>query len=141
MGTGAAVGMSRSSSGTDPTPAGRAWRLRALHELAPLRGRPLLVAHAFLLAAASDAELDAAASAHEAQARQLRDPELVDAMRRAYRTLEPIRVRAGARLVLLAELLAAAPPELAEQVAGELRAVGLDPAPPWPPPGSPGWPP
>jgi hypothetical protein len=28
--------------------------------------------------------------------------------------------------VLLAELLAAAPPELAAQVAAELRAVGLD---------------
>jgi hypothetical protein len=117
-----------------------AWRLRALHELAPLQARPLLVAHAHLFASASDAELDAAASAHEAQAAQLRDRELVDAMRRAYRTLEPIRLQTGPRLVLLAELLAAAPPELAAQVAGELRAVGLDPAPPWPPPGSPGWP-
>jgi hypothetical protein len=123
-----------------PPRPGRAWLLGALHELAPLAGRPLLVAHAFVLSAASDAEVDAAASAHEAQARQLRDRELVEALRRAYRTLEPIRLQTGPRLVLLAELLAAAPPELAAQVAGELRAVGLDPAPPWPPRPGPGWP-
>jgi hypothetical protein len=42
--------------------------LDALHQLAPLGGRPLLVVHAFLFAAASDAELDTAAEAHEAQA-------------------------------------------------------------------------
>jgi hypothetical protein len=126
------------NAATDP-PHGQAWRLALLHELAPLRGRPLLVAHAFLLASASDAELDAAAGAHEAQAVQLRDRELVGAMRRAYRTLEPIRIKAGPRLVFLAELLAAAPPELAAQVERELRAAGLDPAPPWPPP-APGWP-
>jgi hypothetical protein len=33
----------------------------------------------------------------------------------------------GPRRVALAELLAAAPPELADQVRGELLAVGLDP--------------
>jgi hypothetical protein len=48
-------------------------RLAALHELTPLAGRPLHLAHSWLLAAASDAELDTAAQAHEAQARQLRD--------------------------------------------------------------------
>jgi hypothetical protein len=120
-----------------PPGPGRAWLLGALHELAPLAGRPLLVAHAWLFAAASDAELDAAAGAHEAQAAQLRDPAVRGALRRAYSTLEPIRVQAGPRLVRLAELLALAPPELAAQVAAELRAAGLDPAPPWPPPGPP----
>jgi hypothetical protein len=124
-----------------PRPGPRWHLLAGLHQLAPLRGRPLLVAHAFLMAAASDAELAAAASAHEAQAAQLRDAGLVEALRRAYRTLEPIRLQTGPRLVLLAELLAAAPPELAEQVAAELRAVGLDPAPPWPPRSGPSWPP
>jgi hypothetical protein len=123
-----------------PAPPPAAWRLALLHELAPLRGRPLLVAHAHLFASASPAERAAAAAAHRAQADQLADDALANALARAYRTLEPIRVRAGPRLVLLAELLAAAPPELAEQVAGELRAVGLDPAPPWPPRSGPGWP-
>jgi hypothetical protein len=56
-----------------------------------------------------------------------------DARAAALATLEPIRVDAGPRLVLLAELLAMLPPELAGQVAAELRAVGLDPSPPWPP--------
>ena len=42
-------------------------RLDALHQLAPLRGRRLLFAHAFLLAAASDAELETAAAAHQAK--------------------------------------------------------------------------
>lgn len=91
--------MSRSRrSSPDPPPpgAGQAWRLAALHELAPLRGRPLLVTHAHLLASASNAELAAAAAAHEAQAAQLRDGALVDAMRRAYLTL-PIRIKAGPR--------------------------------------------
>jgi hypothetical protein len=37
--------------------------------------------------------------------------------------LEPIRIKAGPRLVLLAELLAAAPPGVAEQVAAELAAL------------------
>jgi hypothetical protein len=37
--------------------------------------------------------------------------------------------------VLLAELLVAAPPELAEQVAAELRAAGLDRSPPLAAPG------
>jgi hypothetical protein len=36
-------------------------RLDALHKLAPLGGRRLLVVHAFLFAACSDAELDTAA--------------------------------------------------------------------------------
>ena len=128
------------NAGTPDLPPGRAWLLAALHQLAPLRGRPLLVAHAFLFAAASDAELAAAAGAHEAQAAELRDRELVEALRGAYRTLEPIRIRVGPRLVLLAELLDAAPPELAAQVERELRAAGLDPSPPWPPAG-PGRPP
>jgi hypothetical protein len=123
-----------------PPRPGRAWLLAALHELAPLRGRPILVAHPWLFAAASDAELDAAAALHQAQADQLRDPELRAVMRRTQAAVEPIRIKAGPRLVLLAELLAMLPPELAEQARAELRAVGLDPAPPWPPPPS-SWPP
>jgi hypothetical protein len=123
-----------------PRPA-RAWLLADLHRLAPLQGRPLLAAHPWLFAAASDAELDAAAGAHDAQARQLRDPELRAVMRRTHAAVEPIRIKAGPRLVFLRELLALLPPELAAQVERELRAVGLDPAPPWPPPPGPGWPP
>jgi hypothetical protein len=133
--------MSR-SSGTTPDPRrGRAWLLAALHELAPLRGRPLLAAYPWLFAAASDAELDAAAAAHEAQAEQLRNPEVRAVMRRTQAAVDPIRVKAGPRVVLLAELLAVLPPELAEQITAELRAVGLDPSPPWPPRSGPGWPP
>jgi hypothetical protein len=60
-------------------PAAVAARLDALHELAPLRGRRLLMAHAFLLASSSDAELEAAAAAHQAQADQLTDRRLVEA--------------------------------------------------------------
>ena len=66
-----------------PARAGAAARLAAAG-----RPRPLV-------ASASDAELAAAAGAHEAQAAQLRDGALVDAMRRAYLTLEPIRIKAG----------------------------------------------
>jgi hypothetical protein len=66
-----------------PARAGAAARLAAA-------GRPRPLA-----ASASDAELAAAAGAHEAQAAQLRDGALVDAMRRAYLTLEPIRIKAG----------------------------------------------
>jgi hypothetical protein len=109
--------------------------LDALHRLPPLDAGPLLVAHAFLFAAASPAELAAAAGLHEVQAAQLRDGARVAALADAYTALEPIRVRAGPRLVALAELLDAAPPELAAAVERELLAVGLDPrAAGWPPP-------
>jgi hypothetical protein len=121
-----------------PAAAGRPWVAEALHRLPPLDGAPLLVAHCFLAAAASPAELDAAARLHEAQAAQLRNAERVGALARAYRTLEPIRVAGSPRLVRLAELLALAPPDVAAAVEGELCAAGLDPAgtlppPPWPP--------
>jgi hypothetical protein len=69
--------------------AGRPARAGAAARLAAA-GRPRPLA-----ASASDAELAAAAAAHEAQAAQLRDGALVDAMRRAYLTLEPIRIKAG----------------------------------------------
>jgi hypothetical protein len=102
-----------------------------LHQLAPLRGRRLLFAHAFLLAAASDAELETAAAAHQAQVDQLADARLVEAMRTAYRVLEPtwhgIGFRALGPAADLAELLELAPAELAELVEVELRAAGLDP--------------
>ena len=69
--------------------AGRSARAGAAARLAAAgRPRPLV-------ASASDAELAAAAGAHEAQAAQLRDGALVDAMRRAHLTLEPIRIKAG----------------------------------------------
>jgi hypothetical protein len=48
------------------SPAERA-RLDALHQLAPLAGRRLLVFHAWLLTAAADAELVTVAQAHEAR--------------------------------------------------------------------------
>jgi hypothetical protein len=67
-----------------------ALRRRALLRRLATAGRPRPLA-----ASASDAELAAAAAAHEAQAAQLRDGALVDAMRRAYLTLEPIRIKAG----------------------------------------------
>ena len=69
--------------------AGRPARAGAAARLAAA-GRPRPLA-----ASASDAELAAAAGAHEAQAAQLRDGALVDAMRRAHLTLEPIRIKAG----------------------------------------------
>jgi hypothetical protein len=115
--------------------------LAALHELAPMVGRSLLAAEPWLYAAASDAELDAAAATHEAQARQLRDPQVRAVMRRTWQTAEPVRIKAGPRLVWLHELLTMLPPELAEQTRADLRGVGLDPSPPWPPRSGPGWPP
>jgi hypothetical protein len=111
-------------------------RLAALHELAPLGGRRLLVVHAFLFAAATDAELDAAAEAHEAQARQLRDPAVRSALRSAWQVVDPLRFTPGRGRgdLPLVELLALAPPELARQVRAELAAAGLDPdATGWPP--------
>jgi hypothetical protein len=111
-------------------------RLDALHTLAPLGGRRVLAVHAFLFAAASDAELDTAAQAHEAQARQLRDPEVRAALRRAWQVVEPLRFIPGHGRpdAPLAELLALAPAELAATVRVELAAAGLDPdATGWPP--------
>jgi hypothetical protein len=112
-------------------------RLDALHQLAPLAGRRLLVFHAWLLTAATDAELETVAQAHEAQARQLRDPAIRSALRSAWQVVDPIRFIPGhGRPDLpLAELLALAPPELAAAVRAELAAAGLDPdATGWPPP-------
>lgn len=57
----------------------------------PLAGRRLLAVHAFLFAAASDAELETAAQAHEAQARQLRDPAVRAALRGAWQVVDPLR--------------------------------------------------
>jgi hypothetical protein len=111
-------------------------RLDALHTLSPLGGRRLLVVHAWLLAAASDAELDTAAQTHEAQARQLRDPRVRAALRQAWQVVDPLRFIPGHHdpTAPLAELLALAPPELAATVRVELRAAGLDPdATGWPP--------
>jgi hypothetical protein len=111
-------------------------RLDALHKLAPLGGRRLLVVHAFLFAAASDAELDTAAQAHEAQARQLRDPAVRAALRGAWPAVDRLRFLPGmgGPMTPLADLLALAPPELAGQVRAELAAAGLDPdATGWPP--------
>jgi hypothetical protein len=107
-----------------------------LHQLAPLAGRRLLV-HAFLFAAATDADLDTAAQAHEAQARQLRDPAIRRALRSAWETVDPIRFTLAGRGHPdrpLAELLALAPAELAAQVRAELATAGLAPdATGWPP--------
>ena len=111
-------------------------RLDALHALADLRGRQLRVVHAFLYAAASDAELDTAAAAHEAQARQLRDPAVRRALRRAWQVVDPVRLIPGHGdpLAPLAELLALAPPEQADPALAELAAADLDPdATGWPP--------
>jgi hypothetical protein len=118
------------------SPAERA-RLDALHQLAPLAGRRLLVVHAFLFAAASDAELEAAAQAHEAQVRQLRDPAVRAALRGAWQVVDPLRLIPGRHdpAMALANLLALAPAELARQVRAELAAAALDPdATGWPPP-------
>jgi hypothetical protein len=105
-------------------------RLDALHELAPLRGRRLLMAHAFLLAASSDAELDTAAAAHQAQADQLTDRRLVEALRDTYRLLEPTWHAAFRQLghgASLADVLDLTPPEQAELAEATLRVAGLDP--------------
>jgi hypothetical protein len=104
-------------------------RLDALHTLAPLAGWRLLVVHAFLFAAASDAELDTAAEAHEAQARQLRDPAIRAALRAAWPVVDPLRFTPGRGRPELppVELLALAPPELAATVRAELAEAGLDP--------------
>jgi hypothetical protein len=113
-------------------------RLKALHALAPLAGRRLLVVHAFLFAAATDAELDSAAAAHDEQARQLRDPAVRAALRGAWQVVEPLRFSPGRGRpdLPLAELLASAPEDLAATVRAELAAAGLDPdAAGWPPPG------
>jgi hypothetical protein len=119
-------------------PPAVATRLDALHQLAPLAGRRLLLVHAFLFAAATDAELDTAAQAHEAQARQLRDPAIRAALRSAWQVIDPLRFTPGRHDpgAPLVDLLALAPPELAAQARAELRAAGLDPdATDWPPPG------
>jgi hypothetical protein len=94
--------------------------------------------HAWLLAAATDAELDTAAQAHEAQARQLRDRATVEALRTVYRVLEPTRLRYGPRLLeaeaTLADVLLVALQEQAEPAREALARVGLDPdATGWPP--------
>jgi hypothetical protein len=97
----------------------------------------LLLMHALLYAAASDAELDAAAAGHDEQARQLRDPAVRAALRGAWAVVDPLRFGPGHRdpTAPWAELLALAPPELAGQVRVELVAAGLDPdATDWPPP-------
>jgi hypothetical protein len=127
----------------EPVPSGRARvspaaraRLDALHALAPLAGRRLQLVHAFLFAAATDAELDTAAQAHEAQARQLRDPAIRRALRAAWQVIDPLRFALGRGdpTTPLADLLALAPAELASQVRAELVAAGLDPdATGWPP--------
>jgi hypothetical protein len=115
----------------DPGRLGAAARARldALHQLAPLGGRRLLVVHTFLFAAATDGELEVAAQAHEAQARQLRDPAIRAALRGAWSVVDPLRLIPGRGRpdVPLAELLALAPAELAAQVRAELTAAGLDP--------------
>jgi hypothetical protein len=111
-------------------------RLDALHTLADLRGRPVLVVHAFLFAAATDAELETAAQAHDAQARQLRDPAVRAALRGAWQVIDPLRFTPGRGdpTAPLADLLALAPAELAGQVRAELATAGLDPdATGWPP--------
>ncbi|HWD44674.1 MAG TPA: hypothetical protein VHM23_13360 [Actinomycetota bacterium] len=113
-------------------------RLDALHQLAPLAGRRLLAVHAFLFEAAADAELETVAQAHEAQARQLRDPAIRRALRGAWQVVDPIRFIPGRGRpdLPLNDLLALAPPELAAAVRAELAAAGLDPdATDWPPPG------
>jgi hypothetical protein len=99
-------------------------RLDALHQLAPLAGRRLLVFHAWLLTAATDAELETVAQAHEAQARQLRDPAIRRALRGAWQVVDPIRFIPGRGRpnLPLADLLALAPPELAAAVRAELNA-------------------
>jgi hypothetical protein len=107
-----------------------------LHQLAPPAGRRLLVAHAFLFAAATDAERDTAAQAHEAQARQLRDPAVRAALGAAWEVVDPLRHVPGHGRpdTPLVELLALAPPELAAAVREDLAAAGLDPeATGWPP--------
>jgi hypothetical protein len=109
-------------------------RLDALHALGPLSRRVQLV-HAFLFAAASDAEFDSAAQAHEEQARQLRDPTIRAALRAAWEVVDPLRFTPGHGHPdeALADLLALAPPELAGAVRAELAAAGLDSdAPGWP---------
>ena len=85
-----------------------------MHQLAPLAGRRLLLVHAFLFAAASDAELDTAAQAHEVQAAQLRDPHV----RSAWQVVDPLRFIPGRGRpdLPLAELLALAPEDLAATV-------------------------
>jgi hypothetical protein len=92
-------------------------RIDALHTLADLRGRPLLAVQAFLFAAATDAELDTAAQAHEAQARQLRDLAIRTALRSTWQVIDPLRFTPGHRdpTAPLADLLALAPTELAGQ--------------------------
>jgi hypothetical protein len=67
----------------DPAPRpGPVWLLSALHQLGPLRGRPILTSHTFLAAAGSPAEREAAAALHRLQADQLGDDELMGALAR-----------------------------------------------------------
>jgi hypothetical protein len=145
--------MSPNPSAATPDPpdpgrlsAGERDRLAALHQLAPgLAARPPLVAEAFLFAAATPAERETAAQAHEAQAQQLRGL-LPAALGRAYLDLQPLWQATGLRALgpaaTLAELLSLAPAELAAQVRADLAAAGLDPsAVTWPPPWAPPWPP
>jgi hypothetical protein len=128
----------RGPSARDPGRLGPAERTRldALHALAPLAGGRLQLVHAFLFAAATDAELDTAAQAHEAQARQLRDPAVRAALRGAWQVVDPLRFTPGHRdpATPLADLLDLAPVELAEQTRAELLVAGLDPD-------TTGWPP
>jgi hypothetical protein len=112
-------------------------RLEALHALGPLGGRRLRVLHAFLFAAASDGELDAAAAAHDEQARQLRDPAVRAALRGAWQVVDPLRLTPGYGdpAAPLGDLLDLAAVGLGDQARAELRAAGLDPdAADWPPP-------
>ena len=67
--------------------------------------------------------------------RQLHDPHVRAALRRAWQVVDPLRFIPGHRAptVPLGKL-ALAPPELAEQTRAELAAAGLDPdATGWPP--------
>jgi hypothetical protein len=129
--------MAASRAPDPPAPGrpGRWWLLDALHQLGPLGGRPLLVAHTFLAAASTPAERAAAAQLHPAQADQLRDEQVMGALARTHEAVAPLQY--GRRAVLVADLLDAAPPELADAITAELHAAGLDPAarwplPPWP---------
>jgi hypothetical protein len=126
-------------------PAARA-RLDALHTLAPgMAARLPRVAVAFLFAAATPAELETAAQAHDAQAAQLRGP-LPAALADAYRTLaglwQTIGFQALGPAATLPELLALADPALAARVREGLTTAGMAPdALAWPPMVGPGpWP-
>jgi hypothetical protein len=113
-------------------------RLTRLHKLAPgLAARPQPVAVAFLFAASTPAEREAAAQAHDAQAAQLRGP-IPAALARAYLELQLLWHAVGFRTfgpaATVAQLLQLATPELAARVRADLTAAGVDPdATGWPP--------